>query len=548
MTTCKIANGKKLGTAEKIPPGSSREQWPMLPVESAQANLSGSSDPQSGLSVAGHNPPEARGNSWRPSFLWRIADSSVFGLWLAVVIFTLAHHEKWADEAQAWLIARDLPLRAIWFHELRYEGSPGLWHTILWIAQHVFHAPYATLGAIGVACAAAGAAFVLWKAPFPRPLRYLLIFSYFLLYQYAVVARSYVLFPLFAFMAADAYKDRHHPERITLAFVLLSLLCLHGALFSASLGLVFLVEATREWRSFDAALRRRFVICALLLGAVFLFAFAILKPSSDVDAFVKPAPSQHIWEAAKSTKLVSVISGALLDFTLPSMIFLGMAAAWCFTRRQGLAFLLPTAALIFLYVFIHGQSHHHGTVFVAVIAGLWIAWPTAEEQRCESAAERRANRLMMVLLGILCAVNIWDATVSVRYEYLYPYSGAEDAAQYLRSVDATKSLVFGYTYGAAAVNAYFDHNVFGNLPNSYYHHGSDAKGAFIDLPELQRRQPEFLVFLTGSPAREIPELDPVLRSYGYEMVHFSDGYLFFKRSLMDRQVYVVYRLLAGIRA
>jgi hypothetical protein len=33
----------------------------------------------------------------------------------------------------------------------------------------------------------------------------------------------------------------------------------------------------------------------------------------------------------------------------------------------------------------------------------------------------------------------------------------------------------------------------------------------------------------------------VLHSYGYEQAHFSDGYLFFKRSLMDRQVYVVYR-------
>src|SRR5579871_6286134 len=63
---------------------------------------------------------------------WRIADFGVLGVWMAVVAFTLQYHEKWADEAQAWLIARDLNLKTIWFHELRYEGSPGLWHTILW--------------------------------------------------------------------------------------------------------------------------------------------------------------------------------------------------------------------------------------------------------------------------------------------------------------------------------------------------------------------------------------------------------------------------------
>ena len=59
--------------------------------------------------------------------------------------------QKWADEAQAWLIDRDLDLKTIWFHELRYEGSPGLWHTILWVAQHVFHARYDGLGYIGMA-------------------------------------------------------------------------------------------------------------------------------------------------------------------------------------------------------------------------------------------------------------------------------------------------------------------------------------------------------------------------------------------------------------
>ncbi len=82
-------------------------------------------------------------------------------------MFTVRYHEKWADEAQAWLIARDLDLKTIWFHELRYEGHPGLWHTILWMAQHVFHAPYAALGYIGVAFAIAGVAVLVFKAPFP---------------------------------------------------------------------------------------------------------------------------------------------------------------------------------------------------------------------------------------------------------------------------------------------------------------------------------------------------------------------------------------------
>jgi len=124
------------------------------------------------------------------------------GLWIALTGFTLSYHERWADEAQAWLIARDLSLWRIFSYELRYEGSSGLWHLILWVAQRIFHAPYDALGAIGLAFATAGVAFLIFFPPFPRALRWLLVFSYFMVYQYAVIARPYTLLPLLCFLAA----------------------------------------------------------------------------------------------------------------------------------------------------------------------------------------------------------------------------------------------------------------------------------------------------------------------------------------------------------
>src|SRR6266568_1116976 len=81
-----------------------------------------------------------------PRSMLSMVDGLVYLLWLSVAGFALAQHEKWGDEAQSWLIARDLSLPRIWFYELCYEGTPGLWHTILWIAQHVFHMPYSGLG------------------------------------------------------------------------------------------------------------------------------------------------------------------------------------------------------------------------------------------------------------------------------------------------------------------------------------------------------------------------------------------------------------------
>lgn len=471
---------------------------------------------------------------------WRIADLSILGVWLTLVSLTLCYHEKWADEAQAWLIARDLNLTTMWLKELRYEGTPGLWHTILWIAQHVFHLPYGAIGIIGMTCAAAGVAFVLWRAPFPRMLRYMLVFSYFMLFQYAAIARPYTLLPLLAFVAADSFKNREHPERITLALVLLSLLSLHGILIALGIGAAYLAQAESDWAALSGTVKKRYFLCVFVFAATLLFVYLVLKPPPDVDAL---GFDPKAWHASQSAKLTSILSGALLDFILPSALFLLYAGIWCFLRRKLLAFLLPVVSSILLYVFIHGQSHHHGTLFITVITGLWIAWPTPEEQAALDGDQRRATQIMTALLAILFAVNIWDAAVSIRYEYLYPYCGAEDAAKYLRSVGADKQSVFGYTYGEAAVQAYFDRNVFQNMPTTYFHHGAPHAGADIDWVALQAIHPEYVVLFTGAPIRELPMVDPSMRTCGYEMVHFSDGYLFFKRSLMDRQVYAVYRRL-----
>ena len=39
-------------------------------------------------------------------------------------------HENWRDEAQAWLLARDLSIPEL-FEQMSYEGHPCLWHLLL---------------------------------------------------------------------------------------------------------------------------------------------------------------------------------------------------------------------------------------------------------------------------------------------------------------------------------------------------------------------------------------------------------------------------------
>ena len=86
------------------------------------------------------------------------------------------------------------------------KATPVFGTRFWWISIHWFQAGYPALGWIGFACAASGAAVLIFLAPFPRPLRYLIAFSFYFLYQYAVVSRSYNLLPLLAFLAAWFYR------------------------------------------------------------------------------------------------------------------------------------------------------------------------------------------------------------------------------------------------------------------------------------------------------------------------------------------------------
>src|ERR1700753_49940 len=53
------------------------------------------------------------------------------GIYAGLLAGAIPHHEQWADEAQAWQIARTLPLVQI-FHALAYEAHPPLVYICLW--------------------------------------------------------------------------------------------------------------------------------------------------------------------------------------------------------------------------------------------------------------------------------------------------------------------------------------------------------------------------------------------------------------------------------
>jgi hypothetical protein len=469
---------------------------------------------------------------------WRIADSGVLALWLAVAGFTLAHHEKWSDEAQAWLLAKQLSLPTLWLKELRYEGSPGLWHTILWFAQHWFHLPYSSIGVIGLVFATAGAAFLLFKAPFPRPLRWLLAFSYFLLYQYAVIARQYTMMPLFAFAAAYFFRDVRRPERITIALILLANTASHGALLAALIGFFFAIELWLRRAEIDTATRRRIVYCAVALVLTYAWLIVVLKSPLDSDRLQasRHMPANVVWFYFQNA-----VGGTFFDDFTWSAVFLLAMAIWFLARKRLPLYVLAMAGMTGLYTATRGWPHHQGTIFVAFITVLWIAWPSNDEH---AFARSALHRTAVCALAGLFAFQVWTSAIAITHEIRLPFTGAEDCARYLKSVGAGHQgvVVFGYFYSRVAVQAHFEHNIFANTTTEYFHHAMEGT-VFAVPPHDLDAKPDYVVIPLWNDARQQYRRDyeKLLAERGYSLVHLSDGRIIDKRGLVEREAYLVYR-------
>lgn len=196
----------------------------------------------------------------------------------ALVAFAIPFHEPFADEAQAWQLARSLSLASLFKTYIRYEGSPGLWHFLLWILIRI-HVSYTGIHWICGGIAVAATALLIFKSPFPRYLKLTLPFTVFLVYQYAVVARNYALAPILLYLVALCWK--RSPLILALLLGLLANVSLHASVMSGGLAIVYLVEQVRHGSAKDPRRWRQLLPGAVILLALWAFAIWTAWPPRD---------------------------------------------------------------------------------------------------------------------------------------------------------------------------------------------------------------------------------------------------------------------------
>ena len=370
----------------------------------------------------------------------------------------------------------------------RYEGSPGLWHAILWLAIRA-GLPFAQFYLLAAACAIGGAAVVLWRAPFPPVLRLAILGSYFFTYQYAVVARSYSLTLLLLPLLAASFAQRvDRPWRYALLIALLANSNAHGFVAAGILGVEF------AWSMFRAGRLRDPASCGALLLALLGGIFALLTtlPPSDGN-FLAAAGKQDPMKSALFFLIDGLIdrlrpwrsdSPAAWELALAVYASIGMLAASIpLFRRTGT---LPIAAALAVALFafsgaIYAKPWHAGLLFMIWIFCLWISWPAAKP----------GSRVRMLAAGsllLVCLAQLPEAIATGLRDLREDYSSSPRAAAGIaRWRDGNPGgRIAGVGAWALAVQPYFTGNIFADL------HGGAARPSYQIWSKNERWQSTLL--------------------------------------------------------
>lgn len=414
-------------------------------------------------------------------------------------------HEPWFDEAQSWAIARSGTIKEILFEIPHYEGHPPLWHLIL--------APFAKLGApyelslaaVNIFFMTLAVAVLLFKSPFPKLIRCLLPFNFFLFYQYGVVSRPYCILVLAIFLAAACYKNRNeHPVKYLLCLALMFAVHSYGIIIAGCLCIVWLIEIFTEYKKSGKLAdilkdRRCWLMFCLLIFAMLVMAAIVPdenvylggKMSSETEKkfdfscinilFCFVIFSDSIITSFFNYAGVPSEIASQIPVIVVSILLVALFVTITYRNKKLLTFLLPYGVLSIFGSFVYISPHHIGVITAFVIFVLWIIVDESGKvllpEYMNKISAKIGKKLKVIVKAIaflpLLIPIAWSCTSSY-FDIRYPY-WFDEAADFIKEYHLDDYKIMGYWQ--QVLNGEIDDDAFWNVDEADY--------MWHDYPNLQ---------------------------------------------------------------
>lgn len=408
-------------------------------------------------------------------------------LYFIVGFVGICHHELWLDEAHHWLLARDSNSIAELLTNTKDEGHPVLWNLLLYGITRFTLNPFA-MQLLHLLIATAAVVVFLRKAPFNWIFKSLFIFGYFMIFEYALISRNYILGVLFLFLACSTFKFRD--KKFVLLSVFLALAANVHLIFSVIAFAIFLTLLFEHFLERRAVMKPDFLIgCFIFIAGLSLAALQMI-PSGDTSFFnhvnqmplsekftkgfislfkgliaVPDFSSIHFWNSnyfVNLSKPLAAIAGLLL-YVVPLLLL--------FKSRKTL-FFVYTALLgtqVFFFLTQRSAARQDGMTFLIFIVGLWIAHYFASDDYTFGKI-MRANFVglfkVTIVYGVLL-LHFFSGVYAYAIDYRYAFTPEKQISAFLKKHHFNTQTIIAANCSGTVVSANLQKKLFFLCANDY---------------------------------------------------------------------------------
>lgn len=384
----------------------------------------------------------------------------------SVTFVWLFFHEPWRDEAQAWLIARDLNLFGV-IKQMHWEGGPGLWHLLLFFFAKLGF-PYFSEFILHWIIGVVAIGIFLFKAPFYKLFKLVFVFSYYLAYEYILIARNYNLTILLLFIIASLYDKRF---KHNLFYSFLILLLFNANIYSSvSAGLLTLLFIWESFKKNDFRKQNIIAILIMITGGLLVLLQTRVPQNSTIHfSFSNFNP---IFIAIGNAFLPNFNSGLIGGYFL-SIILILLLFEFLRQPKILLFFALSVASLFLIFILgYEGQLWHHGLIIIFLIFSLWLK-KYYRNDKIKKGTLYSIGKIGYSLFVISLLFSIISSVKAYKNEYLFNFSGGKEAASYIKKNISSDKVIIAYrSYASSSLLPY--------LPNYKFWYADKEKfGSFI---------------------------------------------------------------------
>ncbi len=466
------------------------------------------------------------------SFSNEIVCALIWSVFVALSLFIAPYHELWADEVQAFLIARDAPFTDIVSIIPHQEGQPALWHLLL-KGLIVLFGEQLNITYVSIFIMSLTVGIFLFLYNVPLLYKILIPFGHYFLYQYNIISRNYCLAYLALAILGYMYPLRHkYIWRYAFALLLLAESTAFLAPIAAILGVLWLYDAyknhTHKLTSYTAPM--------FMLGGFGLFMIWQILPINTeqynirIDD-IKNYPYNviaHFPEAFFAGENIILNLLFLFVFAWLTIKFIVMPDFWEKIKKHKKIIgdiIFIWTIFIAVYFAVRPMFYHQGLIWGLFLCSVYMFFPNYIQ-----------NKKHYFFIACLFMQIYWSF-VSISYDVKHPYSAQLEVMQILQKQNLLPRKIQTIGFHTLPLQTLLSReNLYLSADTPLYWQWTqgDLKLRYVDIQKIVDEHHDILVV----DAFEAPRIDlsyyenpDVFYIYKIPAAAVYKGYLFYEQGL-----------------